>query len=394
LLYQKDRACSPELSQAVDILQVFLFSCPFFHLIIHFNPRQLHPTAASNKRNDQTDSKHLIQDHLIESTKGHTNPTNTTITMPARIVNKRRPASPLRVATAQVTAITTNIGVDGATIPDNTTTTQVQDYAPRDPRSRPIPIPKSPYGGINPRARINQIEDLYARKRLAALNTAKGTTTTTNNNNRSNHALTHANLATHNSLSGPNVNTTAVATTNNQTKGPTTRNPTTRALLSSLTPLTPIVRTAPATAPTTHTPPPSGPRPTDHYNGWTPVVYGGGKYATWVRTHPPAVVEQAACKSDPTPAQRSLSGLGSSHDRAVKGILAARKTADELDRSKVVREKREVLAKEEAEAEKEEKEEFERREPVFEGPEQEGCVCLKQAGYWSEVKCGRFCELV
>jgi hypothetical protein len=355
------------------------FSSPalFFHLIIHFNPRQLHPIATSNKRNDQTDSKHLIQDHLIESTKGHTNTTNTTITM--RIVNKRRPASPLRVPTAQVTAITTNIGVDGATIPDNTTTTQVQDHAPRGPRSRPIPIPKSPYGGINPRARINQIEDLYARKRLAALNTANGTT---NNNNRSNHAFTTANLATHNSLSGPNVNTTAATTTNNQTKGPTTRNPTTRALLYGLTPLTPIVRTTPATA------------PTDHYNGWTPVVYGGGKYATWVRTHPPAVVEQAACKSDPTPAQRSLSGLGSSHDRAVKGILAARKTADELDRSKVVREKREVLAKEEAEAEKKEKEEFERREPVFEGPGQEGCVCLKQARYWSEVKCGRFCELV
>jgi hypothetical protein len=276
--------------------------------------------------------------------------------MSARIVNKRRPASPLRVPTAQVTAITTNVGVDGATLPDNTTTTQVQDHAPRGPRSRPIPIPKSPYGGINPRARINQIEDLYARKRLAALNTANGTTTTTNNNNnRSNHALTHANLATHNSLSGPNVNTTAAATTtNNQTKGPTTRNPTTRALLSGLTPLTPIVRTAPATAPTTHTPPPSGPRPTDHYNGWTPVVYGGGKYATWVRTHPPAVVEQATCKADPTPAQRSLSTLGSSHDRAVKGIMAARMTAEGLERSKVVKERREAL--------------------------KEKCVCLKQAG--------------
>ena len=276
--------------------------------------------------------------------------------MSARIVNKRRPASPLRVPTAQATAITTNVGVDGATLPDNTTTTQVQDHAPRGPRSRPIPIPKSPYGGINPRARINQIEDLYARKRHAALNTANGTTTTTNNNNnnnnRSNHALIHANLATHNSLSGPNVNTTAATTNNNQTKDPTTRNPTTCALLSGLTPLTPIVRTTPARAPTTHTPPPSGPRPTDHYNGWTPVVCGGGKYAIWVCTHPPVVVEQATCKSDPTPAQRSLSGLGSSHDRAVKGILAARMTAEQLERSKVVKEKREALKEEEIEAEK------------------------------------------
>jgi hypothetical protein len=74
--------------------------------------------------------------------------------------------------------------------------------------------------------------------------------------------------------------------------------------------------------------------------------------------------------------------------------MAARMTAEQLERSKVVKEKREALKEEEIEAEKDVKEEFERREPVFEGPEQEGCVCLKQAGYWSEVKCGRFRELV
>ena len=78
--------------------------------------------------------------------------------------------------------------------------------------------------------------------------------------------------------------------------------------------------------------------------------------------------------------------------------MAARMAAEEADRSKVFREKRDALLAVEAEAEKEEvdeKGESEPREWGFRGPEENGsCVCLKQAGYWSEVKCGRYCEMV
>jgi hypothetical protein len=307
--------------------------------------------------------------------------------MSTRFVNKRRPASPLAVPTAQIAATTsTVIAIDNSTTPERST--RVEGQAPRCPRSKPIPIPASPHGGVNPRANEHRIEAFYAKRRLMDLNAHR----TTSNAVANKHALTHRNLDAQNSLTTYKGITSP---NNSRAAGTTSRNPTTSALLSGLTPLTQIHPTT-ATAPTTHTPPETdSPRQSDNWNGYTPVVYGGGRPTAWVRAHPPAVEQEAASKPDPTPAQRSLTTLRASHDRAVTCILAARAAAEEVDRSKAIKEKRDALMEEEAEVEREEKVEAEPRDPGLGRPEEHGaCVCLKQAGYWSEVKCGRYCEMV
>ena len=302
--------------------------------------------------------------------------------MSTRIVSRRRPASPLRVPTAQVAA-TNNIAVDDRT----TTTTTVDEFDPHSIRSAPIPIPKSAH--MNYRARIARMEDMLAQRHLWALNARINTTT--------DDAAAAAAATTSNQ---PSNTIPANAASNSQAIASA------RALLSNLTPLTPIreaTNTAdqttaparpalspnPATAPTAQSPP-SRPYPTSHYNGYIPVVYGNGRRATWVLA--PTEPDK---KAEPTPAQQRLAALARAYDKAVPGFWARMMGAER----KAGRSKGGVDAEVEDEADVEVGISGRRDSGFFEGSGEAGegegrCVCSKAAGFWSEVRCGRWCELV
>ena len=293
--------------------------------------------------------------------------------MSARIVcNSRRPASPLRVPTAQVTA-TTDFVVDKSAPSDTTT---VEDTAPLGPRSAPISIPKSAH--MNYRARMNRMEEILEQRRLRALetriNTAKNTTAANNDINPNIRAL----------LSGLTP-LSQIKNTVNQTPHPTTPQFKRPALLSPTSPLRPVLNPTNATAPTTYTPPATGPYPTTTWNGYHPIVYGGGACVAWVR----APVEPAK-KVEPTPAQVMLDVLAQAHDAAAPSSKVERRWIERL----VV----EVKIGAWAEGTAEEVVVSKRRDSVLEGSEEyegdEGCVCLEQAKFSGEVGCGRRCEVI
>lgn len=356
-------------------------------------------------------------------------------TMSTSIVCKRRPASPARYPITKATTTTSVVVVEQPAKANTTTTTitsstKAEATDPRGPRSASIPIPKSAHK--NPRARLNEIHDLWVRRRLMQLN-ARGDTTTSANDQIDQPITT-------NQIDNQSTNdqTTNITHQDNRANPPTLLHP------CKPTPLPPILQTSPASAPTTQThspdPPTQGPNPTTHYNGYVPLVYGAGRLATWVlapttttttttattgEERAPTVAAAVAGRgvstepavkrpseltttTTPTPtasttAQSLLTYLATAHDRAFPRFWAERKTVEglvkphpdaETDTEKVV-EPEEGGADDDSGSETTNDRYLRVAVGSFEEePERKRCLCVKEGfGGVGGIRCGRGCDL-